>query len=600
MSKKAKIIVSISGIVLVMLILLGLTYAYFLTRIQGNTNDKSISVTTANLELTYGDNSAEILGKDLTLIPSDTEIGTKTFTVTNNGNDTSYVVVIENVSVTKASDGSTTTFESNDFRYTLTCTKKDGTSCDGVSTQSVFPINGGILVGNSIKEGDVHTYTFKMWYIDTGIDQSNDMNKTMTARVNIKDISTINPYSSNTSSLAYNIINNAVTGATGTTLASVPETNVAVETSWGPIGTGKMVEQELDMSSQSSWYYGSTYNDAQPWNGGSSSKSTSTCTDTIVGKYISYPTVGESWYVKSCKSSTVAIVDVEEMNYEKSLSVAQDDYGTSYYYRGNVQDNYLEFNGYCWRIVRIEGDGAIKITLAATKTCSSITDSDTGTAFIGTGHYGYTYDYVTNSSGATSSSKKEVADYVNVQTNSMKYKLEAWLTSSGIDTSKLKEDNWCLGNTTDPYDNNGTLLTSTVNDLMYNSTSFYYDTYVRLYGNGQTANATLRCDGKNYKTHKSYIGALTADEVVFAGKTVKTINKNCYLTANTNSNWWTLSPSDFDGNVGCGSAFLVFASTPMTGFYVTEDFSLRPAVSLASGTVITGGNGTQANPYVVG
>ena len=66
MSKKAKIIVSISGIVLVMLILVGLTYAYFLTRIHGNTNNKSISVTTANLELTYGDNSAEILGKDLT------------------------------------------------------------------------------------------------------------------------------------------------------------------------------------------------------------------------------------------------------------------------------------------------------------------------------------------------------------------------------------------------------------------------------------------------------------------------------------------------------------------------------------------------------
>ena len=77
MSKKAKIIVSISGIVLVMLILLGLTYAYFLTRIHGNTNNKSISVTTANLELTYGDNSAEILGKDLVLEPSDTEIGTK-------------------------------------------------------------------------------------------------------------------------------------------------------------------------------------------------------------------------------------------------------------------------------------------------------------------------------------------------------------------------------------------------------------------------------------------------------------------------------------------------------------------------------------------
>ena len=158
MNRRQKIIVSVAGIFIVLLALLGITYAYFLTRIHGNTNNKSISVTTANLELTYGDNSAEILGKDLTLIPSDTEIGTKTFTVTNNGNDTNYVVVIENVSVTKASDGSTTTFESNDFRYTLTCTKSDGTSCDGVSTQSVFPIKGGVLVGNSIKEGDIHRF----------------------------------------------------------------------------------------------------------------------------------------------------------------------------------------------------------------------------------------------------------------------------------------------------------------------------------------------------------------------------------------------------------------------------------------------------------
>ena len=62
MSKKAKIIVSISGIVLVMLILVGLTYAYFLTRIQGNTNSKSISVTTADLKLVYNDGSDGVIG----------------------------------------------------------------------------------------------------------------------------------------------------------------------------------------------------------------------------------------------------------------------------------------------------------------------------------------------------------------------------------------------------------------------------------------------------------------------------------------------------------------------------------------------------------
>ena len=44
MNKKQKIIVSIVGIAIVSLSLLGLTYAYFLTRIQGNTNTKSISL----------------------------------------------------------------------------------------------------------------------------------------------------------------------------------------------------------------------------------------------------------------------------------------------------------------------------------------------------------------------------------------------------------------------------------------------------------------------------------------------------------------------------------------------------------------------------
>ena len=84
MSKKAKIIVSISGIVLVMLILVGLTYAYFLTRIQGNTNSKSISVTTADLKLVYNDGSDGVVGGE-NLLPSDT-VYTKTFTVRNEGN----------------------------------------------------------------------------------------------------------------------------------------------------------------------------------------------------------------------------------------------------------------------------------------------------------------------------------------------------------------------------------------------------------------------------------------------------------------------------------------------------------------------------------
>ena len=46
------------------------------------------------------------------------------------------------------------------------------------------------------------------------------------------------------------------------------------------------------------------------------------------------------------------------------LSITSDDYGTSYYYRENVEHNYVTFNNMCWRIVRIKGDGSIKLVLA--------------------------------------------------------------------------------------------------------------------------------------------------------------------------------------------------------------------------------------------
>ena len=60
MSKRNKIIVSIVGVSIVLIALLGITYAYYLTRIEGNTNTNSISITTAKLELLYGDGNGNI------------------------------------------------------------------------------------------------------------------------------------------------------------------------------------------------------------------------------------------------------------------------------------------------------------------------------------------------------------------------------------------------------------------------------------------------------------------------------------------------------------------------------------------------------------
>ena len=43
------------------------------------------------------------------------------------------------------------------------------------------------------------------------------------------------------------------------------------------------------------------------------------------------------------------------------LCKAKDAYGDSYYYRGNVTNNYVKFAGFYWRIVRINGDGTIRV-----------------------------------------------------------------------------------------------------------------------------------------------------------------------------------------------------------------------------------------------
>ena len=40
---------------------------------------------------------------------------------------------------------------------------------------------------------------------------------------------------------------------------------------------------------------------------------------------------------------------------------AEDAYGTSYYYRGNVTNNYVKFAGFYWRIIRINGDGTVRV-----------------------------------------------------------------------------------------------------------------------------------------------------------------------------------------------------------------------------------------------
>ena len=67
---------------------------------------------------------------------------------------------------------------------------------------------------------------------------------------------------------------------------------------------------------------------------------------------------------------------------EKGIFETTDDDGTSYYYRGSVENNYVYFANRYWRIIRINGDGTIRMiydgTTAHTNGESS-TDRQVGT-----------------------------------------------------------------------------------------------------------------------------------------------------------------------------------------------------------------------------
>ena len=232
MNRRQKIIISVTGIFIVLLALIGLTYAYFLTQITGNTNINSISVTTADLKLVYDDGSDGVIGGEL-LEPSDEEF-TKTFTVYNDGNvNIDYGVYLIDV---------INTFErKDDIKYTMECSTNGTLACSQVTSETTFPSGISELVTATIEPKKTHTYTFKFTYKDTGTDQSVDMNKTLQAKIQIfgkNGNGQIIPYESNT--LAFNILNNGAdislttteTKNTKTIKTTVNIDNIANGTSW--------------------------------------------------------------------------------------------------------------------------------------------------------------------------------------------------------------------------------------------------------------------------------------------------------------------------------------------------------------------------------
>ena len=108
---------------------------------------------------------------------------------------------------------------------------------------------------------------------------------------------------------------------------------------------------------------------------------------------------------------------------------------------------------------------------------------------------------------------------------------------------------------------------------------------------------SLKCNGELSKIN-SKVGLITADELAFAGYAYNISNTTTYLQENaTDTYWWSLSPSDFDG--GSAGVWNVYGGNGSFGSdFVDGTYGVRPSISLKSTTNVTG-EGTSSTPYII-
>ena len=306
---------------------------------------------------------------------------------------------------------------------------------------------------------------------------------------------------------------------------------------------------------------------------------------------------------------------------EALLASTEDDYGTSYYFRGAVINNYVEFANKCWRIVRVGGDGSVKLilhndnTAKAANPCNSANNSTTA-AFAR--YSGTTYKSAFNTNAddnayvgfmyGTPGSSTYADTHANTNKSTILTNLETWYNNNLKTYESVIDDNvWC-NDKTNVTDTTYKPLWADVNGLGlgYGKNVTYYGATKRLVSTSDSAGGTgpsLKCNGELSKIN-SKVGLITADELAFAGYAYNIRNTVTYLKENTSGEWWSLSPSDYISiyaNVWTVESYGTYFTTGYGGRGgrgVHDSYGVRPLISLKSTTNVTG-NGSSDKPYKV-
>lgn len=317
-----------------------------------------------------------------------------------------------------------------------------------------------------------------------------------------------------------------------------------------------------------------------------------TCTVKFKKKTVSSILLASNTIITSTPDFSKGEPPASGTNTGSGLYKTADDYGTSYYFRGAIDNNYVSFAGMIWRIVRINGDGTIRLILnqnAGNSAFSSINKEANGV--------GYTYDNAsacTKSSPCISSFNSSSSTFSNNKTvtnSTIKSTLENWYKNNLASyDSKIALGSYC--NDTTNTTNGGPIVFGPYNRLSSAKPSLLCDDTSVLYGG----------------YYKLKVGLMTVDEAIYAGlsKEVASDRTNyLYYKNNDYYSWYTMSPSNFNVYnsfmyIIDGMRFNVDTHIRNNISVTSVEFSTRPVINLNSNVYITGGDGTSSNPYTIG
>ncbi len=295
---------------------------------------------------------------------------------------------------------------------------------------------------------------------------------------------------------------------------------------------------------------------------------------------------------------------------DEGIFETQDDYGTSYYFRGAVTNNYVKFAGAYWRIIRINGDGTIRMIYDGRTSAhanggiqgaeegkdrqlpdkSAFNSSEDDNAYVG---------FMYGSTGQTGANA-----YANTHANSnpstIKGVLDTWY--SGLsDTNKgyIVDRVFCGDRTVHPE-----------TDLTGDGTAKTKTAYGARYRLESNKSPQLVCTNKNDKYTVSDttigngaldnpVGLITADEVAMAGGVFGSSDSNSSYYLYTGQDYWTMSPCNFNGSRAV--VFSVYSDGGLSRNYgIHNSLGVRPVVNLTSDITFSDGDGSYDAPLIVG